>query len=92
MALNGYRSREDRASRLLETVFGLVTIVRIAERDYEVFKEGVRMGRVTKRGRGWYTERGDITHTSRHDAIHSAITEWYQRAKARGALAQGEPK
>lgn len=88
MALNGYRSVADKASRLIETRFiGLVVLTRIAHQDYEIHKDGVRLGRVTKRGRGWYAERDVNIWTSRADAIDNALVGYYQRAKATGESA-----
>jgi hypothetical protein len=83
MALNGYRSVADKASRLVETrLAGLVVVTRIAAQDYEIHKDGVRLGRVTKRGRGWYAERDVNIWTSRADAIDNALVGFYQRHRS----------
>jgi len=55
MALSGFVSREDRATRLVMTKQGFVTAVRRAPQDYDVFMEGVRLGRAVK-FKHWYPE------------------------------------
>lgn len=55
MALNGFVSKEDRATRLVMTLQGFVAVVRRAPQDYDVFRAGVRLGRVVK-FKHWYPE------------------------------------
>lgn len=46
MALNGYRDKQDRASRLVKVRDRLVTVVRTQPHRYEVYSEGQKMGEV----------------------------------------------
>lgn len=55
MALNGFVSKEDRATRLVKTARGFVAVVRRAPQDYQVIKDGRTLGRVVK-FKHWYPE------------------------------------
>lgn len=56
MALNGYRSAEDRATRLVMTRAGFVVAIRIKPQHYEIKQDGITFGFVTK-FKHWYAER-----------------------------------
>jgi hypothetical protein len=78
MALNGTRTRDDKRTRLVKTTRGFVAVYKNAIKDYDVYQDGVRIGRVTM-FRHWYAEaavshpeRGDGSRwpkPTRHDAI-----------------------
>lgn len=53
MALNGFRSAEDKASRLVSVRGKLVTVVRVRTQHYEVYADGRKLGEVFKVRKGW---------------------------------------
>lgn len=53
MALNGYRTREDRASRLVKVEEAFVTIVRCGYQRYDVYRDGKQLGTVFKLRSRW---------------------------------------
>jgi hypothetical protein len=53
MALSGYVTAEQRKCRQVATKKGLVVAYRYAPQDYEIFRNGVVLGRVTK-FKHWY--------------------------------------
>ena len=55
MALNGYRSGDDKKTRLVKTSHGFVATFKRGIQDYDVYQDGVLIGRVTK-FRHWYAE------------------------------------
>lgn len=55
MPLNGFVSAEDRASRLVMTRSGFVVVIRRKPQHYEVRRDGVTLGVVTK-FKHWYAE------------------------------------
>lgn len=56
MALNGYVTAEQRKCRLVKTSKGLVTVFKLAVEDYEVYVEGVKIGRVFKCIKSWFPD------------------------------------
>lgn len=48
MALSGYVTAEQRRCRLVKTNRGLVTVYQYAPQDYEIWRNGICIGRVTK--------------------------------------------
>lgn len=81
MALNGYRSKEDKASRLVETDWGLVCLFRKSEGEYEIYKDGVLLGGVKKLTKVWMVDGTQICPRTRKEAINEAITMFYRRER-----------
>lgn len=85
MALNGYRSKEDKASRLIETDWGLICLYRKSEGEYEIYKDGIRLGGVKKLAKNWIVDGTQILRRTRKDAIFESMTLFYQRARKTAA-------
>jgi hypothetical protein len=83
MALNGRRTAEDKRSRLVKTTRGFVTVVKCNIEDYDVWQDGVRIGRVTK-FRHWYAEAAE-SHPERGNGsrwpkqTRQAAIEWLMK-------------
>jgi hypothetical protein len=72
--------------RRVSTSWGAVVLERIKPKDYVIWKDGVRLGRVHyTHPAGWLAEGERGHHSTRTLAISAAITAWYCRAKARSA-------
>lgn len=56
MALSGFVSAEDRATRLIKTRGGFVAVIRRSPQHYEIRRDGVMLGYVTK-FKHWFAER-----------------------------------
>lgn len=56
MALSGFVSSEDKATRLVKTRSGFVVAIRRKPQHYEIRRDGVVLGTVTK-FKHWYAER-----------------------------------
>ena len=87
MALKGYRSFEDKATRLLHTSVGFVVAIRKGPQRYEVRKDGVPLGEVHK-FKNWFAH--EFGTDSKHGASSEALAtrksaiEWLA-AKATGS-------
>lgn len=84
MALTGFRSAEDKASRLMKIEGRLVTVVRVQPQRYDVFKDGKKLGSVFKLRSRWDWD-GDGVHRVWRD-MHSsrvlAMQELVRKAAA----------
>lgn len=88
MALNGYRTAEDRRSRLVKVCDGFVTTVRHANcpQVYDVFRNGKLLGEVRK-FRSWYAwpaaglgVNGRVGGEEPHGTMRDAIDELVRTA------------
>ncbi len=83
MALNGYRSADDKRSRLVSTSKGLVVAVQIRPQQYEIYKDGELIGDVRK-FKNWFActdpirDAGgcgpDDAYKRRRDAIEALVS------------------
>lgn len=60
MALNGYVTADQRRSRLVKTSCGFVVAYRRGPQDYDIYRDGNVIGRVTK-FKHWYADTGKKT-------------------------------